>query len=383
VIPILPQSPANAIESSPGELPSSFRDYTKLAPLGPTSSQFPSSPKTYGLTLEQLASRLAKDLSEGSTGKGSYIISGDISQDIFRDDCVFQDPTNRVRSLSQYSKALEILFDPKVSTVEVLGPLSIDKDQRTISGRYRSRGILKLPWKPYVKAYESDIVYCVDDDGLVYEQDQKWTKSASEALRESFTPSLFSPGEKSTRLAGDNEPKAALKLFDICNGRRPAEYSDEELSDIATLVDSLTGRSYPWKYQLLPGKWKVVYIQPGPTGIGIDRRGVPFPEFSFNDQYQIFFSEPTQRVTNIGELFGPSFYVDVSGTFSVVDDNLDQTPKNLRADIMGGRLCLNSACVPLPITGTGFQEILYASDRLRIVRSVDGGGASVVQINMA
>lgn len=174
------------------ELPLALRDYTKLAPLGPAQPSFVAD-KTTGLSLEKLAERLTKDLTMGSTGRGGYIISGDLSADLFRDDCVFLDPTNRVSSLSQYQRALQILFDTDRSSIELIGPLIVDPERREISGRFRSQGMLKLPWKPYVTEYQSDIVYAIDQDGLVREQRQTWSKSAFAALRESFTPTLFTP----------------------------------------------------------------------------------------------------------------------------------------------------------------------------------------------
>jgi hypothetical protein len=140
------------------ELPSIIRDYTYLAPLGKPET----SPKTTGLSLSDLASRLTRDLTAGATGQGSYFLTGDLSTEIFKDDCEFVDPTNRVSSLSRYQKALRIIFDPSQSIAQLVTPLTIHEEQRTISGRLRSRGFLQLPWRPYVKAYETDIVYSVD-----------------------------------------------------------------------------------------------------------------------------------------------------------------------------------------------------------------------------
>eukprot|EP00977_Amphora_coffeiformis_P001868 scaffold360_cov192-Amphora_coffeaeformis.AAC.8 len=375
-IPIAPS------QADVGELPSVLKDYTKLAPLGPTyapSSSSSSATKTLGLSLEELAQRLGRDLSGGSTGRGSYIISGDLSEDIFRDDCIFQDPTNRVRSLGQYKNALRILFDPDESVVQVLGPLMIDKDQRTISGRYRSRGFLKLPWKPFVSAYEADIVYRIDKDGLVYEQDQKWSKSSTQALQESFTPSLFSPPPKSNLRASMNEPAAVTALFDACNGRRPEEYSAAERKEIADLFHAIQDAHYPWDGRLLPGKWKLVYLEPGPEGAGVDRR-IPFPEFPFNDQYQIFTA--TAGVTNVGELFGPNLFATVEGDLTEVDTMVRTTPKGFRADILGGALCYQRACVPLPIQGVGLFDVLYLGERVRLLQNINGGGAIGIQIKM-
>jgi hypothetical protein len=366
-----------------GELPPGLKDYTKLAPLGPsttttTATTTPFS-KTYGLSLEDLARRLTRDLTQGATGgQGSYILSGDLSDDIFRDDCVFTDPTNRVRSLAQYKKALQILFDPELSVVQLVGPLRVNATERTIAGVFRSRGVLKLPWKPFISAYEAEIVYKIDTDGLVYAQEQHWSKSSAEALRETFSPSFFYPPPKSTLVAAADEPMAVTSLFDICNGRRPDEYSAAEETEIAAWMHLIEETHTPWEAPKLPGTWKLVYLQAGPTGAGVDRR-IPFPEFSFNDQYQIF--TPT-TVTNRGELFGPGFFAQVTGGVTEVDSFSRRTPKALEANIQGGQVCVGQACFPLPIQGVGLFDILYLGDRLRILQNRNGGGAKGVQIKM-
>jgi hypothetical protein len=79
------------------ELPNVLRGIS-LAPLGKPQA---SDSKTLNLSLEEVAARLTRDLTEGAHKKGGYFITGDISTDIFRDDCVFSDPTNEVKSLSR------------------------------------------------------------------------------------------------------------------------------------------------------------------------------------------------------------------------------------------------------------------------------------------
>jgi hypothetical protein len=176
-------------EISANELPSFLRDYTKLAPLG-QKQVFVN--KTMGLSLTELAQRLTHDLLEGATGQGGYFLTGDLSTDVFQDDCVFVDPTNRVTSLSQYQKALTVLFDPNRSSIELVRPLVVNEMDGTITGRLRSGGYLQLPWKPYISSYETTIQYTVNrTTGLIARQDQTWDKSAWQALQETFTPSLI------------------------------------------------------------------------------------------------------------------------------------------------------------------------------------------------
>mmetsp|Transcript_16256 Transcript_16256/g.32854 ORF Transcript_16256/g.32854 Transcript_16256/m.32854 type:complete len:242 (+) Transcript_16256:182-907(+) len=182
-----PPSPAVA-QQVVQELPIDLRRYTALAPLGDANTS--TGNKLTGLSMDSIASRLSHDLVDGSTGKGGYFISGDISTEIFRDNCEFTDPTNSVSSLAKYQKALTILFNPEQSFVELVPPLEIDVPKREITGRIRSGGVLKLPWNPRISSYESTIKWKIDYDGLIESQIQQWSIPASQALRETFTPSF-------------------------------------------------------------------------------------------------------------------------------------------------------------------------------------------------
>ena len=147
----VPSSPSIASDEVVATLPRDLRQYTALAPLGtPTST----GDKVTGLSLNEIASRLSHDLVDGANGRGGYFISGDISTQIFRDDCTFIDPTNSVSSLSRYQNALKILFDPEQSYVQLVEPLKTDESRREISARIRSGGVLQLPWRPRISSYE-------------------------------------------------------------------------------------------------------------------------------------------------------------------------------------------------------------------------------------
>lgn len=423
-------------ETAAGELPMALRSFTKLAPLKSSSSSSDklnnNNNKSLNLPVTELVERLQRNLSEGATGKGSYIVTGDLAVDLFRDDCRFIDPTNRVDSLQQYQRALTILFDPATSRLDLLEPLRVvhvdgDNDVTTIQGRYRCRGTLKLPWRPQVAAFESDIVYTVDPaTGLVAQQEQRWTKSAATALQETFTPSLFQPPPRSSLPPSSDEPATVTRLFETVNGRRNSEYSAEERQEIEALIGEIiaseatsTSSTYRQQQQSIfqpeqvYGTWRLVYLRPGPDGTGIDRR-VPFPELPFNDNYQVFgrgvvsnggvpttnnkhdnengeppTTPPTNaakiigHISNRGELWGPNLFVRVSGDLIDPDCQTTKAPKRLRADIRDGALCASSAfCVPLPISGVGLFDSVYLGDRLRIGQNINGGGALVVQVRM-
>lgn len=169
-------------------LPEDLRRFTALAPLGSPKS---TGTKDAGLSLSEIASRLSRALVEGDSGKGGYFISGDIPTQIFRDDCEFTDPTNSVFSLSRYQNALKILFDPENSFVQLVEPLGMDESKKEIVAKIKSGGILQLPWKPRISSYESTIIYKIDENGLIESQVQEWSKPASQALKETFTPSFI------------------------------------------------------------------------------------------------------------------------------------------------------------------------------------------------
>lgn len=155
-----------------------------LAPLGkspPSSSTANTSSKLTNLPPTQIASILSRNLSQGQ-----YFITGDLEPAIFTDDCRFKDPTNDIRGLERYRKALSLLFDASFSrvaldTITVTGP-------REITAEWRLGGYLKFPWHPRVEPFKGRTVYTLNEEGLIEMQDQTWSISGAEALRETFTP---------------------------------------------------------------------------------------------------------------------------------------------------------------------------------------------------
>jgi Uncharacterized conserved protein (DUF2358) len=376
--------------SAESELPMALRSLTRLAPLKDKSlkGDKAGAEKSTSLPLDEVANRLARDLEFGSTGKGSYIVTGDLSGDIFMDSCSFIDPTNKVDSLQKYQKALTILFDPSTSQVDVLEAPKVSAIDGTIRARYRCRGTLKLPWHPAVSAFESDIAWTVDKDtGLISKQEQTWSKSAGEALRETFTPSFFGPPPMSDRAKPSNEPAVVTKLFDMVNGRRDADYSAAERRTMEAWIDEIAELNVPFQSQLLPGTWRLVYLRPESDGSGIDRR-IPFPEFPFNDSFQIFqgfdSSNDAEMIRNVGQVLGPNVFVAVFGDLVDVNSSREVARKRLQAIIHGGKLCFvsDATCLGLPISGVGIFESVYLGGRLRIGQNVNGGGALVVQVRV-
>ena len=163
----------------------------QLAPLG--KPERVGGEKRVGVSVKEVREILERDLqpieklSDG-TFKGAYFVTGNLTPEIFEDDCAFIDPTNTTKSLSKYMNALKILFDPETSSVDLK---SIDiVDDHTIVGVYDCEGYLKLPWHPRVKPYTGTVTWKTNgENGLIVSQTQQWTGiSAAGAIMESFTP---------------------------------------------------------------------------------------------------------------------------------------------------------------------------------------------------
>jgi hypothetical protein len=163
----------------------------QLAPLGkPTRI---GNEKRTDASIEEIKEILRRDLqpvekNADGTFRGAYFVTGNVTPEIFEDDCRFIDPTNTTKSLSKYVNALKILFDPENSSVDLR---SIEvKDENTIVGIYDCEGYLKLPWHPRVKPYTGTVTWKTSKNGLIESQTQEWSGvSAAGAIMESFTPS--------------------------------------------------------------------------------------------------------------------------------------------------------------------------------------------------
>ena len=108
-----------------------------LAPLGEVKRV--GGDKRTDLTAEKVRDQLERDLRDGQ-----YFVTGNLTREIFADDCRFTDPTNDVVGLSRYLTALGLLFDPATSSVDlydikVTSPDTVEADWQ-LQGYLGSRG---------------------------------------------------------------------------------------------------------------------------------------------------------------------------------------------------------------------------------------------------
>lgn len=138
-----------------------------------------------GLGVEQVCDILEKDLRERK-----YFITGNLTTAIFDDECRFRDPTNDIVGLSRYKKALDILFDPPKSTLDLIS-IEVVREQGKdpyIQAVWMLGGYLKLPWNPYIRPFKGTSTYTINEKGLISLQSQEWDISALDALIQTFTP---------------------------------------------------------------------------------------------------------------------------------------------------------------------------------------------------
>ena len=138
--------------------------------------------KRTGLSDAEVMDVLGKSLADGKY----FVNSRGMAVDVFRDDCAFVDPTNSTVGLQKYMTALDLLFDPEHSTVKLLD-IHVAAPRR-IEATWTLGGYLKFPWHPFVPDFEGTATYTLDTDGLVARQQETWSISPLEALRETFTP---------------------------------------------------------------------------------------------------------------------------------------------------------------------------------------------------
>eukprot|EP01025_Chloroclados_australasicus_P055705 TRINITY_DN6810_c0_g1_i6.p2 TRINITY_DN6810_c0_g1~~TRINITY_DN6810_c0_g1_i6.p2 ORF type:complete len:262 (-),score=13.99 TRINITY_DN6810_c0_g1_i6:397-1119(-) len=158
-----------------------------LAPLGKTKRV--GAEKLVGQPAEKIMATLEKDLKEGQ-----YFVTGNLTPEIFADDCRFKDPTNDITGLNRYINALKILFDPDRSLVTLKSIRVVSPTQ--IEAEWKLGGFLKFPWNPKIPAGNGMTKWTLNEDGIIQVQEQFLEQPAWKTLLQSFTPSFDNVGGK-------------------------------------------------------------------------------------------------------------------------------------------------------------------------------------------
>ena len=145
----------------------------------------PARPKARGLSIAAVMQAVRADFDDSQ-----YYVTGRLTQSVYSDTCFFDgpDPDMPVRSLQRYSDALKGLFDPKLSSIELLA--LEPRGERRFVAHWRLRGALKLPWRPRIPEYTGATLYELDEDGLICCHVEAWSLSALEAFVSTLLPQI-------------------------------------------------------------------------------------------------------------------------------------------------------------------------------------------------
>lgn len=119
--------------------------------------------------------------------KRQYYVTGRLSTQLYRDDCLFNgpDPDGRVRGTRKFVDAAAGLFDArksKVDLIDIYEQKESDNGSEIIVAHWRLEGALMLPWRPRIKPYVGSTTYKFDADGLVEEHLESWDISVVDAF---------------------------------------------------------------------------------------------------------------------------------------------------------------------------------------------------------
>ena len=139
--------------------------------------------KATGLAPEALLEVIRRDFEEKR-----YYVTGRLTREVYSDACFFDapDPDMPVDGLEKYIEAISNLFEVRSSECELLD-LQVVSPHLLLS-RWRLEAMLKLPWRPRIKAYTGTTLYELDADGLICRHTELWSISAADAFISTVLP---------------------------------------------------------------------------------------------------------------------------------------------------------------------------------------------------
>lgn len=143
--------------------------------------------KLTGLSPQQLAERIRDDFV-----RKQYYVTGNLSSELFADDCLFTDPTIKVTGWKFYTDAVKILFDADQSKADLISLAVLDDGD--IELKWRLEGIIK-PWpgQPSIKPYTGVTRYVQNSDGLIAKHLETWDTSIIDVFLSVFWKGFGAP----------------------------------------------------------------------------------------------------------------------------------------------------------------------------------------------
>jgi hypothetical protein len=165
--------------------------------------------KYNGLSLSQLYVLVLDDWKPETDGKG-YYITGKLTTQIYRDDCLFlgPDPDMPIHGLRKYVGVASHLFDYDTSraTLHSLDTVLDDFDTcQALVAKWTMSGILRLPWKPSLPTFSGQTTYHIDEGGLIFCHEEKWDCSVIRAFCHTLLPDFVVRNIWSREQSGEKE----------------------------------------------------------------------------------------------------------------------------------------------------------------------------------
>lgn len=139
---------------------------------------------------------LVRDATEGATGRGGYLVTGDLDPLLFNALCRFSDPVKDTFTVFQYQTAFEYGMEARPgTTVSLVAGPTVDREKREIYATlHLTSQVVPLPWRPRIKPYDTNLTWRLDDHNTVIDQIQHWSVSAADVLRQTYLPFPISTG---------------------------------------------------------------------------------------------------------------------------------------------------------------------------------------------
>lgn len=143
--------------------------------------------KVRNATIDEIAMIIRNDWNIRDEGHGDgkgYYITGKLTHKIYHDECFFDgpDPDMPVKGLQKYLLSASTLFDKKSSRADLIKPIAIDRNSKTVKVYWRLEGILNLPWHPPVKPWTGSTTYHIGKSGLIERHVEVWDISVIDAF---------------------------------------------------------------------------------------------------------------------------------------------------------------------------------------------------------
>jgi len=109
------------------------------------------------------------------------LVSGDLSPEIYSDDCIFTDPQMTCKGFKKFASGTKALFYEPKSELELLEPVSIVGDNQIVA-KFREVACFNIPFRPRT-FFTGNLTLTLGEDNLIERYVEQWDLSIPEILR--------------------------------------------------------------------------------------------------------------------------------------------------------------------------------------------------------